>query len=203
MLEEYYRREQKEVEWGERNNHLIVEAARFIIALHIRYQRKHGRFVFGVGYTNARLKKKGVRKDVRKAAWEMLKLSGLIIQHKESVALVPAIMRVPTKKRIKELPAPFIYKFKKLSAEVLGTADKEYSRIETLDILAKEKFKGKLKGGWKKKSVIELSVKVTHPIFGEGFIIEKMGDNIRIEFTDGQVKIFNYEKAKTIGLKEW
>lgn len=131
-----------------------LKASELIISLYKKYQSKHGRLMFGVSHANSFLKKKGFNKDVRRFAWEILESCGLIIRHKQSAVLVPAIMRTPSEKRVKLLPAQVILKFKKLSSEVLGSANKEYNRIETLDLLAKKKIKRKKK---RKTKVEEIS----------------------------------------------
>jgi hypothetical protein len=167
---------------------LVWQGAKELMNMLRRREKKKKGYKHGKCIGNWWLKQHGYRKDMRRDIWEILIESGLLLQHKESVCLFETLIK--TKDRRKKFPAFIIKQFNERAKEYYELLEEKAERVEGAEVLVKDTLRHTPKNH------------VVHPTFGEGTVERRVGDKIYIKFIDGQERVFNYEKAKEIGLTE-
>lgn len=172
---------------------LVYRAARELMAMLRRREKKKKKYKHGICIGNWWLKQQGYRKNMRRDAWAVLLESGMILKHKESVWIFSTIAGASPRNRIRMAPSAIIKQFKRRAEEHYEFLDERAERVKWLKPIVKEDFeanKGKIRG-------------IDHPVFGKGKVVKRLDDKIRIKFEDGQERLFNYQKIKELGAKEF
>ena len=176
----------------ERYNTLVFRAAKELLAMFKRRERKKGIYKHGRCIGNWWMKKHGYRKDIRADVWFLLEESGLILKHKESVWLFATLAKASKIKRCKIAPAFIIKAFKNRAKEHYEFLHEVSSGKKRLNDLTKSSY----------KEYIDYKNFIMHPLFGEGEVLKKWDGKVTIKFNDGQTKIFNLSKLEELGAKE-